>query len=213
MNELQFVEKSKKRKNPLKRNIIISIILVVFIGTSLLVYINSRPPEEIKKHYSFDPKMVGELISLRCTYHNIAVKEEKGGFLNLKKENIWIEYDAIVEVGIDVNQVKIDDPTDDGIVKIYLPPAKIISVSEDGSSIQKIVADDSLLNKITTDDERQIIIEANEKLKQDVEKQNIIKQSYESAKEIIEQYVTNVGEMLGKDYKVAWVDESGNISA
>lgn len=197
-------------KNGFKKNLIVSIVLLVLAIVFVVVYLISKPDENVKQHDYFDIKAISELTSLQCRYHNIAVHEVEGGFLGAKKENVWFEYDVIVKYGIDVDKMKIEQPTKDGIVRIYMPPARIFNADRVNDTIKKPVHDVGMFNKLTSAEEWDIITDATEDFKKDAITQRVINTAYKGAKDIIEQYVINVGNLLGEDYRVEWV-ENPNI--
>ena len=149
--------------------------------------------------------MISELTTLECRYHNVAVRRYTDSFLGMEDQYVWFEYDVIVDVGIDINQVRIEEPTENGVVRIYLPPAKILGAAEDKATIFKPVCDLGVLAELTADEERQIINEGIQKLKEDAKTQEVIYQAYSSAKNVLEQYVINMGKLMGEDYSVEWL--------
>lgn len=179
---------------------------MVAIATILLgAWFIFRPDNRTDNHNLFNIEMISELTTVECRYHNVAVRDNEGNFLGVGKQYVWFEYDVIVSVGIDINDVQIQEPTADGVVKIYLPPAKILGAKEDKSTISKPVCELGAFTELTADEERQIINEGIQKLKNDAKTQEIIYQAHNSAKDTIEQYVINMGELIGKEYTVEWL--------
>ena len=179
---------------------------MVAIATILLgAWFIFRPDNRTDNHNLFNIEMISELTTVECRYHNVAVRDNEGNFLGVGKQYVWFEYDVIVSVGIDINDVQIQEPTADGVVKIYLPPAKILGAKEDKSTISKPVCELGAFTELTADEERQIINEGIQKLKNDAKTQEIIYQAHNSAKDTIAQYVINMGELIGKEYTVEWL--------
>lgn len=203
-------EAKKKKLNPMLRNLIVSSVMVGVIIVVLLAWFTFRPDNKTDIHDYFSAEMVGELTTLQCRYHNVSVHDKEGGALGIGKQYVWFEYDVIVDVGIDVKQVKIEGPSDEGVIKIYLPPIEILEAKPDMSTIKKPVHDVALGADLTTDEEHKIINAGTEKLKADAKTEEIITQAQESAKEVLEQYVMNVGKLVGEDYKVEWIKVSDN---
>ena len=201
-------ERKKKTWNPFLRNLLIAIFLFAVSIALLSVWFLVRPDNETEDYDLFNIEMISELTTLECRYHNVSVYDNEGGLLGAKKQYVWFEYDVIVDVGIDINEVRIENPNDNGIVKIYLPPAKIFGTKVDRTSIHKPVCELGLFAKLTASKERQIIDEGVEKLKNDTKTQEVIAQAYNSARNVLEQYVINVGKMLGEEYKVEWLQDS-----
>ena len=211
-NSSDKVEKKthKKKLNLLQKNLLVSCALMTTIVVFLFVWFQFRPDNKTDIHDYFSAEMVGELTTLQCRYHNVAVHDKEGGFLGVGKQYVWFEYDVIVDVGINVKQVKIEEPSDDGVIRIYLPPIEILGAKADMSTIQKPVHDVALGADLTTDEETKIINEGVEKLKNDSKTQEIIRQAQENAKDVLERYVTNVGKLVGEDYRVEWIETSDN---
>lgn len=209
-NNLTAHKKSKEKKqcrklSPFARNFLISGIMLATVLILLSAWFILRPNNKTEKHDLFNIEMISELTTLECRYHNVAVRDKEGNALTVGKKYVWFEYDVIIDVGIDINEVKIEEPNADGVVKIYLPPAKILGAAEDKATISKPVCDLGWLTELTADEERQIINEGIQKLKNDAKTQEVIHQAYNSAKDVLEQYVINVGKLIGEDYTVEWI--------
>ena len=155
--------------------------------------------------------MISELTTLQCRYHNVSVCDKEGNLLGVGKKYVWFEYDVLVDVGIDIDEVRIENPTDDGVVKIYLPPAKILGAKADKATIYKPVCELGPLTEFPQDEQMQIVNAGIEKLKNDAKTEEVIRQAYSSAKEVIEQYVMNVGKLIGEEYTVEWVEKPEDI--
>ena len=198
-------KRQRKKLNPFVRNLLISGIMLATALVLLSAWFIFRPDNKTEKHDLFNIEMISELTTLECRYHNVAVRDKEGNALTVGKQYVWFEYDVIIDVGIDINEVKIEEPNADGVVKIYLPPAKILGAAEDKATISKPVCDLGWLTELTADEERQIINEGIQKLKNDAKTQEVIHQAYNSAKDVLEQYVINVGKLIGEDYTVEWI--------
>ena len=198
-------KKPRKKLNPFVRNLLISGVLLAVTVILLAAWFIFRPDNKTNKHDLFNIEMISELTTLECRYHNVAVRDKAGNFLGVGKQYVWFEYDVIVDVGIDINEVRIENPTEDGVVKIYLPPAEILGAAEDKATISKPVCDLGAFTELTADEERQIINEGIQKLKSDAKTQEVIYQAYNSAKDVLEQYVINMGKLIGEDYTVEWI--------
>ena len=204
----------KKKLNPMQRNLLISIVLVGVIIVVLFAWFTFRPDNKTDIHDYFSAEMVGELTTLQCRYHNVSVHDKEGGALGIGKQYVWFEYDVIVDVGIDIKQVKIEGPSDEGVIKIYLPPIEILEAKPDMGTIKKPVHDVAWGADLTTDEEHKIINAGTEKLKTDAKTKEIITQAQENAKDVLERYVINVGKLVGEDYRVEWIkDSDSNLNA
>lgn len=154
---------------------------------------------------------VCELTTLKCYYHNVAKAEtEASGLfkgLNVGYKKIWTEYSGIVELGIDVSKVSISKPNAKGVVKITIPEAEVLNVYLDEDSMSEPITETGFLTKITKEEETAALAAAQENMKETARaNQALLNQARERAKNIMEGYVKNVGEQIGKEYTVEWVD-------
>lgn len=206
------IRQAKKKWTPFIRNLVISGLSLVIALLLLGFWFIIRPDNKTEQHNLFNIEMISELTTLECRYHNVSVYEYNGGLFGSTSRYVWFEYDVIIDVGIDIHEVRIEDPTDDGVVRIYLPPAKILGAAEDKSTISKPVYDIAICGSdLTADEERQIIHDGIEKLKNDPKTQEVINEAYNSAKDVLEQYVVNMGKLIGEEYVVEWIKVSDSV--
>lgn len=156
---------------------------------------------------------VCELATLKCYYHNVAKSETEASglfkWLGKGYKKIWTEYSGIVELGIDVSKVSVEKPTADGVVKVTIPDAEILSVDLDEDSMSEPLTDTGFMTKITKEEETEALAEAQNHMEETAkENGNLLNQAKERAKSLIEGYVKNVGEQIGKEYTVEWVEFS-----
>ena len=156
---------------------------------------------------------VCELATLKCYYHNVAKSETEASglfkWLGKGYKKIWTEYSGIVELGIDVSKVSVENPTADGVVKVTIPDAEILSVDLDEDSMSEPLTDTGFMTKITKEEETEALAEAQNHMEETAkENGNLLNQAKERAKSLIEGYVKNVGEQIGKEYTVEWVEFS-----
>lgn len=156
---------------------------------------------------------VCELATLKCYYHNVAKSETEASglfkWLGKGYKKIWTEYSGIVELGIDVSEVSVENPTADGVVKVTIPDAEILSVDLDEDSMSEPLTDTGFMTKITKEEETEALAEAQNHMEETAkENGNLLNQAKERAKSLIEGYVKNVGEQIGKKYTVEWVEFS-----
>lgn len=154
---------------------------------------------------------VCELATLKCYYHNVAKAETEASGL-LKKlgtgyKKIWTEYSGIVELGIDVNKVSISKSDDKGVVKVTIPDAEILNVDLDENSMSEPLTDTGFMTKITKEEETAALAEAQNNMEETAQENTaLLIQAKERAKNLIEGYVKNVGEQIGEEYTVEWVE-------
>lgn len=190
--------------SPFMRNLLIAVALLAVASTMLIAWLIFRPSNNNEDDFLFDIEVISELTTLECRYHNVSVRDIEGNFIGVGEQYVWFEYDVVIDVGIDINEVRIEEPTEDGVVKIYLPPAKILGAKAEKETISKPVCELGPFTEITADEELQIINEGVDKLKNDSKTQDVIYQAHNSAKNVLEQYVVNMGKAIGKDYRVEW---------
>lgn len=157
-------------------------------------------------------KEVAKLSSLECYYHNVVKysRESDGYLFNLidNQRNLWFEYDGIVEMGLDVEKVSISNPDANGVVTITIPEVEILGhpdIDTDSMTDPIEINGWQWFNHVSADEKKQAITDAQNNLLELA--QNDIgahAQATERAKDILEQYVKNVGEAIGKTYTVKW---------
>lgn len=202
----------KTRKKLLIRNILIGILLIV-IAVAILYFPELFPKETtISAEFSAVDKIC-ELATLKCYYHNVLEDEKqpdglfKYGLFQYGYKKFWMEYDGIVKIGVDVGEVIIDKPDENGIVRIYVPKAKILDVDVDEESMSDLIADTGVLTTITTDDQAKAYSHAQENMRQCAETDtSVLNTAHKNAKEVLKQYVINVGKQIGQNYSVEWID-------
>ena len=120
MSELETVDK----KNKFKKFGINMIIFAVLLSIAIIIFKFPEKEEKIVEKAEFsDVSKICELATLRCYYHDVAEFQKdpdglfKYGLFRYGAKKMWMEYNGIVKIGIDVGQVKVEDPTEDGIVR------------------------------------------------------------------------------------------------
>lgn len=186
---------------------IVAILLVLCISIFSLIGCSGE-----KKETDFSGiNSVCELATLKCYYHNVAKDEEeaKGVFkgLGVGYKKIWTEYSGIVELGIDVSKVSVSEPNTKGVVKITIPDAEILAIDLDEESMSDPLTDTGFMTKISKEEETAALAAAQENMKKTAQENSaLLKQAKERAKSVIEGYVKNVGEQIGEEYTVEWVE-------
>ena len=159
-------------------------------------------------------KAICELAVMDCYYHNVAKFEEEDaeGFLFWKKDKkFWIEYSGVVTLGIDVSQVEVE--VTETQVTITMPPAAVQRCRVDSSSLTEesfIVADGSA--SIDAEDEVAAFDAAQTALEDTASRDSVLlANAQQRAQSLLEDYIKNVGNMVGKEYSIQWIylDESG----
>ena len=158
-----------------------------------------------------------KLSTLECYYHNVAKLEKSGetgilGITTKSSRQLWIEYTGVVKIGIDFADVSME--IDGNKVLIYMPEAEYIdmyileeTLTPDSFHISKDKSSLWYENKITPEDQRNAITEAQQKMKDDVmANKSLLLNAKQRAQELIEKYITNLGEACGITYNVIFED-------
>lgn len=187
---------------------IINSVLVVLTGLGLSACSNIPTDVDFSGIES-----VCELATLKCYYHNVAKAETEASglfkWLGTGYKKMWVEYSGIVELGIDVNKVSVSEPDDKGRVEITIPDAEILNIDLDEESMQEPLTETGLFTEITKEEETAALAEAQDDMKKTAqENEALLSQAKERAKNLIEGYVKNVGDQVGKEYSVIWIDAS-----
>lgn len=152
-------------------------------------------------------KAICELSVMDCYYHNVAkyFEEDASGALLWKKDKeFWIEYSGIVRIGIDASQVQIQ--VEDNNVEITMPKAKVMNCKVDPDSLSSdsfIVASDSA--KVEADDQKKAFEEAQKNMEEEASSDSaLLAMAQQRAQNLLEEYVKNVGNVVGKQYTITW---------
>lgn len=171
----------------------------------------ARPSMEPK---SSQMKAICELAVMDCYYHNVAKFREENaeGILFWQKDkHFWIEYSGVVSLGIDVSQVTVE--VDDTLVTITIPEAEVLRCQVDSDKLSEdsyIVAKNSA--KISAEDEVAAFAQAQADLEATAAADTaLLASAQQRAQALLEEYVENIGEAVGKDYTIQWVylDDDG----
>ena len=152
-------------------------------------------------------KNICELAVLECRYHTVAKYDEKdasGFWLWKKDKTFWIEYSGIVQLGVDISKVDIQQTGT--AVTISLPPIEVKSCIVDPDSLSKdsfFVAKDSAV--ITAEDEVYAFSKAQEYLSwQATQDYPLMQEAMNRTKELLESFVSQCGALYGVEYEITW---------
>lgn len=197
---------------------IIGLVIMIIIAVFVINFhgFDKNKKTEDKVDFSGISKIC-ELSTLRCYYHNVAeLEKEPDGiykYIWLKHgyKKLFMEYTGTIEVGIDVNQVEVNDPDENNIVSIYVPDAEIMNVSADSNTMGDVISDTGIFTQITFEDQEVAFIQAQKEMEEAANlDMQILNKAKSNAKKLIEQYIINVGEKIGESYEVQWLDEPKN---
>lgn len=186
---------------------IISMILMSIICISLTACTSEEQVKEITPQAS-QMKSICELATMECYYHNVAKYSEKDatGTLWWKKDRkFWVEYAGVVTIGIDATRLNIEVNEDNVIISI--PPAKVLGCKVDQSTLNDesfIIAKDSA--KVEAEHQTEAFKEAQLKMQEEASSDAVLLASAQQrAQKLLEDYVNNIGNCIGKSYKIEWI--------
>ena len=73
-----------------------------------------------------DIRAVCELATLECYYNNVAKIEKKAATIFQKDRKMWIEYEGVAKIGIDMSEL--DVSISGNTITMTIPKAKILSL-------------------------------------------------------------------------------------
>lgn len=172
----------------------------------------SQPEEKPKPEPDFsNAEYIADLATLECYSHNVAKLSEAGSwFFNMGYRKLWYEYDGTVRVGIDAKQVVISQPDENNVVSITVPQAQVVGQPDvDEGSIVETVSEKAFFfdSDFSTKAKQEALVDAQQEMLESISNNDtLMAQARQRAKDLLEEYVINVGEVLGETYTVKWVD-------
>lgn len=153
-------------------------------------------------------KAICELATMDCYYHNVAkIKQEDAEkFLWWGKDkHFWIEYEGVVTMGVDASLVNMEVKDDQ--VTITMPTAKVLGCKVDETTFTEdsfIIDKDSV--DIKADDQTEALAKAQSDMEETASKDSaLLANAQQRAQKLLEDYVNNIGESVGKEYTIKWV--------
>ncbi len=157
-------------------------------------------------------RSICNLATLECYYHNVAKSEKTAGDgisgWFEKDRTFWVEYTGTAKIGVDMSKVKME--IDGTNVTIVMPEAELLSIGIDESSLSEssfVFSEDSWFNsnKITANDQTAAINAAQENMEEAVKNNSALLQTAQNrAKELIENYINQLGKVSGVEYVIKW---------
>ena len=204
------LDKTEKRR--LVQNI--GIFIIMMILSVLIVKFPSLKKKEASTVDFSAVNKICELSTLRCYYHDVAEYEKQPdslfqyGIFRYGYKKFWIEYDGIVELGIDINEVQVNSPDKNNIVYVYVPDAKIMNITADKDTMSDPVIETGKFTSITAEEKAHAFSEAQQNMKQNAESDtSLLNHAKSNAMKLLEQYIVNVGRQLDQEYTVKWLDK------
>lgn len=153
-----------------------------------------------------------ELTTMECFFKNVAKSTKtRSNFLQSERE-VWCEYTGVVRVGIDFNEVTLQEDGNELI--ITLPKARVLSIDVNEIQPDNIIKSEGGLfaQQITAEDVTQAMQEAQEMMKESAATNNtILLSARNKAKIIIANYIDQMDELAGTSHTIRWKYEN-NVS-
>lgn len=191
----------------MKKRIVLTLLAITMICLTC-VSCKKEETKEIKPHIT-QMKSICELATMECYYHNVAKYEKKDaeGILLWKKDKkFWMEYSGTVTVGIDASKLSIEVKGDNVIITI--PDAEVLGneVNEEEFNEDSIVVADGSA-KVKAEDQTKALKKAQKNMVREAKNDTaLLANAKERAKTLLEEYVNNIGDAVGKKYIIEWVD-------
>lgn len=158
-------------------------------------------------------RSICNLATLECHYHNVAKSEKTAGSglsgLGEVDRKFWVEYTGVVKIGIDMSKVNMT--VDGNTVVVSIPDAELMGISDiDENDLDEnsyISSGDSWFNKnkISVEDQISAIQHAQKTMEESVKSnKTLLLNAQNRAKDLIKNYIVQLGEISGVDYEVRW---------
>lgn len=181
---------------------VILIIMICFSSMACAKEVKNIAPDTARM------KSICELAVMECYYHNVAkYKEENAtGMLWWEKDrHFWMEYAGVVTIGVDTSLMNIE--VKDENVTITIPPAKVLGCKVDETTLTEdsfIVAQNSA--KVEAEHQTEAFKSAKDKLESEAKSNfTLLAAAQQRVQKLLEDYVTNIGNSVGKTYKIKWI--------
>lgn len=186
---------------------IIVFIAVIVMGLCVSCGQSEEMQTEKMEPQSSQMKAICELATMECYYHNVAkyTKKDASGILLWKKDkHFWVTYDGVVNLGIDTSKLQVEVNGEE--VTITIPEAKVLSTRVDEESLTK---DSFYIDKDSADiegeDQTAAFKEAQDYMEEKASKDTaLLASAQQRAEKLLEDYVKNIGEAVGVEYKITW---------
>ena len=219
----------KKRHRYNRRNsggifgFIIGLVCLTIAVAVLLLPDKKTAPRQIDLSEHSSVSAICELATLKSFYHNVAMfeKQPEGGdaffndyfiwpfgeFTKVGYKQLWLEYSGIVETGIDAGKIQINRPDENGVIEVFVPDAKVLSVYADEQSLSEPLTEKGAFTTISGAEQADAFSKAQKKMREEAESDEaLLDRAKRNAKVLLEQYIVNTGKEMGVDYSVKWLD-------
>ena len=158
-------------------------------------------------------KSICELATVECRYHNVAKskKEAGSGVLHWgeKERTFWIEYTGIAEIGFQAKDIEMKQEGTNITIRLPKPYVSCRVDSDSWTKDSYVISGDQWIQKnpITADDQTQAIQAAQMAMEENIRNNSSFLNTAElQAKELIENYITQIGEAAGITYTICFED-------
>lgn len=189
------------------KKILMKTMLIMGACFSITACAKKSEPKEIAPQIS-QMKSICELATMKCYYHNVAkyIKDNASGHLLWKKDRkFWVEYSGTVTIGIDTSLV--DIKVDGEEVTITIPSAKVLGCKVNADTLNEdsfIVAADSA--EVEAEHQTEAFKEAQTKMQEEASSDTVLlANAQQRAQKLLEDYVNNIGNSVGKTYSIKWI--------
>lgn len=155
-----------------------------------------------------DIRAICELSTLKCYYNNVAsIEKKKENFLQ-KDRKMWIEYEGVATIGVDMSKIEIN--VSEQKVDVIMPKAQVLSIMPVKETLNEksyVVSEDGVIfkNKITTEDQEKAIVKGQKEMEEMINSNSeLFLRAEIRAQELIENYVDKLGELIGVEYEVSF---------
>lgn len=154
-----------------------------------------------------DIRAICELATLECFYNNVAKIEKEGNWIQ-KDRKMWIEYEGIARIGIDMREMTIS--ITDNTITMTMPRAKILSIKPNEKTLNDksyVASADGWIikNPITAEDQQQAITKGQEEMEASViNNTGLFERAESRAKKLIENFLAQMGKAIGQEYTIVW---------
>lgn len=185
----------------------IALLLVLVLSITCTSCTKAAGKQMSAKPEISQMKSICELATMKCYYHNVAKYTEKDaqGALFWKKDmRFWIEYSGTVKIGIDASKVTME--VDEDSVTITIPSAKVLDneVNPDSLTPESFFIDKDSAD-VDADAQTKAFAAAQENMVKAASADTaLLSSAQQRAQKLLESYVTNIGNAVGKVYTIKW---------
>lgn len=190
------------------------LCLVLILSSTCISCAKSDEHKKTIKPQVTQMKSICELATMECYYHNVAkyTKEDAVGFWLWKKDKrFWIEYSGVVKIGIDASLVTLE--VNEDTVTITIPKAKVLGKEVDPASLTEdsYILDGDSADIDAQDQTKAFDIAQKNMMKTAAEDSALLASAQQRAQTLLEEYVVNIGDVVGKEYSIQWkyIDTDG----